>query len=155
MKKIISLMLVFGLLAGMALALTPVKVVIDGNEIAFADGDVEAQIIDNSTMLPMREVFEALGADLNWVAETKTIIATRSDGNIVTLEVGSKNMVITNVISGESVNAEIPVAPMLITAPDKAKYGARTVVPLRAISEGLDMDVKWDGESYTAYVNKK
>lgn len=157
MKKIISLMLIVGILASTltAFALVPVKVLVDSKELVFAEGDVEAQIINNSTMIPMREIFESLGANLNWVAETKTIIATRSDGNIVTLEIGSKNMVITNVISGENVTVELPVAPMLITAPNKAKFGARTVVPLRAISEGLNMNVDWDGDTYTATATKK
>ena len=31
----------------------------------------------------------------------------------------------------------------------------RTLVPLRAVSESLDMNVDWDGETYTVYLTSK
>ena len=156
MKKIISLTLIVGILATMltAFAIVPVTVVIDNKKITFQDGDVCAQIVNNSTMLPMREIFEALGANLNWVKESQTIIATRGS-KVIALQVGSYNMSITDVLTGEVKEVKLPVAPMLITAPNKAKFGARTAVPMRAISEGLDMNVSWDPKTYTASANKK
>ena len=157
MKKLISLALILGILASalIAFAYTPVKVVIDEKEVTFAEGDVCAQIINNSTMMPMREVFEALGAKLNWVPETKTVIATTENGKVISLEVGSKNMTVTDVNSGSVKEVEIPVAPLLKTAENKAKFGARVLVPMRAISESLDMQVDWDAENYIAYANNK
>ena len=157
MKKLISLMLIVGILASalVAFAYTPVKVIIDEKEVQFAEGDVCAQIIGNSTMMPMREIFESLGAKLNWVPETKTVVATTENGKVITLVVGSKQMSVTDVISGEVKDVEIPVAPVMITAQNKAKFGARVLVPMRAISESLDMQVDWDGVNYIAYANNK
>lgn len=157
MKKLVSLMLILGILAStfVVFAYTPVKVIIDDKEVVFAEGDVCAQIINNSTMMPMREIFESLGAKLNWVAETKTVIATTENGKVITLVVGSKNMSVADVASGEVKEIEIPVAPVLVTAQNKAKFGARVLVPMRAISESLDMQVDWDKENYIAYANNK
>ncbi len=157
MKKLISLALILGILTSalIAFAYTPVKVVIDEKEVVFAEGDVCAQIIGNSTMMPMRETFESLDAKLNWVAETKTVVATTDSGKVITLEVGSKKMTVTDVVSGETKEVEIPVAPVLVTAQNKAKFGARVLVPMRAISESLDMQVDWDSQNYIAYANSK
>ena len=157
MKKLISTMLILGILAStlVAFAYTPVKVVICDKEVEFAEGDVCAQIINNSTMMPMREIFESLGAKLNWIQETKTVIATTENGKVITVVVGSKTMSVADVISGEVKEVELSVAPVMISAPNKAKFGARVLVPMRAISESLDMQVEWDGENRIAYANDK
>ena len=63
-------------------------------------------------------------------------------------------MTVSNMDTGESKNIELDVAACMIPAADK-KYGARTMVPLRAISESLDMKVNWDGKAYVATVTSK
>ena len=52
-----------------------VKVKIDGAEITF---DVEPEIIDGRTMVPLRKIFEELGALVKWDDETQTVSARKS-----------------------------------------------------------------------------
>ena len=156
MKKFISLTLVVcALVASLsALAIVPVSVFVNGEKVQIPEGDVCAQIINNSTMIPMRNIFEELGANLNWIASAQSIIATKGS-KIIAMKVGSTKMTVTDALTGENVVKTLPVAPMMITAENKEAYGARTVVPLRAISESLNKKVDWDGETYTVTITDK
>lgn len=51
-----------------------ITVSIDGEIIDF---DVEPQIINGRTMVPMRAIFETLGATVLWDEETETITSNR------------------------------------------------------------------------------
>ena len=53
-----------------------IKVFINGQEVEF---DVEPQIIDSRTMIPIRAVFEKMGAIVDWDEETKTATCTKND----------------------------------------------------------------------------
>lgn len=53
---------------------------VDGNEIT---PDVPQQIIDGRFMLPLRAVSEAIGAEVEWDANTKTASITKKVGLIV------------------------------------------------------------------------
>ena len=153
MKKIIAFTLVVVSLLAMASAIVPVKVVIGNSELTTPAGDVPAQIINNSTLIPMRAVFEALNAQVEYIPSSKTIMATKG-AKVIVLKIGSLEMTVSNMEDGTSKNIKLPVAPCMINAADK-KYGARTLVPLRAVSESLDMNVGWDGKTYTATVSVK
>lgn len=153
MKRIAALMLVVFSLIAMASAIVPVKVIIGNSELKTPAGDVQAQIVNNSTLVPMRAVFEALNADVEYVPSSKTIMATKGP-KVIVLKIGSLEMTVSDMNDGSSKNVKLHVAPCMINAADK-KYGARTMVPLRAVSESLDMNVGWDGKTYTATVNSK
>lgn len=75
MKKFLA-----GLIVGLILATTSaaaaaqaITVYVDGKQIA---SDVPAQIISGRTMLPIRAISEALGAEVNWVPETQSVYIT-------------------------------------------------------------------------------
>ena len=51
-----------------------ITVTLDGAILSF---DVPPQIINERTMIPMRAIFEALGANIEWDDETQTITALR------------------------------------------------------------------------------
>ena len=74
-----------------------IKVILDGKTLEF---DVQPQIIDERTLVPMRVIFEALGADVEWKEETQTINARRSDTDLfyISMRVGDK------IIHKETVN---------------------------------------------------
>ena len=130
MKKIISC-LVAVCMAAMSFVTVHcednIKVILDGKTLEF---DVQPQIIDERTLVPMRVIFEALGADVEWEEETQTINARRSDTDLfyISMRVGDKT------IHKESVKANLPtsndieldVPPMIIDG--------RTLVPVRAVS---------------------
>jgi hypothetical protein len=58
------------LFVAVAFANNQVKIVVNGQEI---DSDVAPQIIKDRTMVPVRWVAEALGADVRWEPQSKTV----------------------------------------------------------------------------------
>ncbi len=114
-----------------------VKVLINGQTVMF---DVSPQLINDRTMVPMRKIFEDVGAVVEWDDATQTVTAKRvtSDSwDITTTEVkltiGEKTIYINGVPQ------EIDVAPVVIDD--------RTLVPVRFISEALGAKVEWLDES--------
>jgi len=112
--------------------LQPVTVVIDG-EILPAD----AYIVNSRTMVPLRAIFEALGADIAWNAETWTVTATKGP-KVIILTVGDMGAF----VDGEPVQLAVP--PVLINS--------RTFVPLRFVSTALGAGVDWDGTNLRAII---
>ena len=110
-----------------------IKVVLDGKTISF---DVQPQIINDRTMVPLRAIFEALGARVYWNENTQEVTSYRGN-TAVTLTIGSKKMY----VDYTSVTIDVPACII----------GDRTFVPLRAISEAYGTDVEWD--NYTRTVN--
>ena len=106
-----------------------IQVYIDGQQIAFNQPPV---IQDGYTLVPMRAMFEALGADVDWKADTQTVIGT-CDGVQVIINIGQPTM------SRSSVDVPLDMPAKIIN-----DY---TMIPLRAVSECFGMDVQWDGEN--------
>lgn len=112
-----------------------INVVADGNSILF---DVAPQIINDRTMVPMRAVFEALGADIVWDDTSKTVTGTKGNTS-VSLTIGNSTMI----NNGAEIYLDSP--PVIIEG--------RTLVPVRAIAEGLNAGVRWDADTKTVYIN--
>ncbi len=70
---VLSAVLLICALATAVLASEPIKLVVNGKEIK---PDVAPQIVGNRTMVPVRWIAEALGAEVEWDADTKTVIIT-------------------------------------------------------------------------------
>lgn len=102
-----------------------IGVYIDGAKIKF---DSEPQIINGSTLVPMRKIFETLGAHVEWIPESKTVIATKGE-KLLKLQIDNYTMVFQNN------NIKLNVSPRLING--------YTYVPLRAVSEIFDAKVNW------------
>ena len=111
-----------------------ISVKINGETLIF---DVPPQIVDGRTMVPMRTIFEALGASIEWYGETKTIIAKKADKTIKTT-IGEKEISINEKIT------EMDVAPVIINS--------RTLVPARFVAEALGAEVAWDGDTKTVLI---
>ena len=110
-----------------------VVVVQIGSDIMTVNGkvvqlDAAPEIKDGRTFLPLRAIAEALGAQVEWIEETKGITVTLGD-HTVGLQIGNP----TAVVDGNVIDI---VAPYI-------KNG-RTMVPLRVIAEGLGAEVTWD-----------
>jgi len=135
MKKLISILLCALLLVGFGsltvMANTPISVTLNSNPIAF---DVPPQMVDSRTMVPLRAIFEALNADIDWDGDTQTITATR-ESVVVVMQVD--NPVIT--VSGASITLDVP--PLIINS--------RTLVPTRAVAESFGVDVQWNQNTQT------
>ena len=70
-----------------------------------------------------------MGAQVDWVAKTKTINASKDDITIV-MKIDDP----TIVVNGEQISLD--VAPMIVES--------RTLVPIRAVAESLQADVRWE-----------
>lgn len=139
MKKTISFLLVLVLLTSLfaapVFAYREISVYVNGRKLEF---DVPPQIINNRTMVPMRAIFEALGANVYWLSESRSISATKLDSKIF---MKIDNPVI--IANGETV--VLDVAPTIVDD--------RTLVPVRAVSESLNAEVSWDAATRTVYVD--
>lgn len=130
MKRFISAL--FTLLITIVIFAIPVSandeisVLLDGQILEF---DVQPQIINGRTMVPMRRIFESLGASVEWENDTQLIRAKKQD-KMVVMQINSP------VISVNGYNVTLDVSPQLI--------GGRTLVPVRAVAESFDIHVLWD-----------
>lgn len=107
---------------------------IDNQKIDF---DVAPQLINNRTMVPVRAIFEALGATVEWNEATQTVSSTRGDIKI-NLTIGAPMMF----VNGLSVNLDSPACVL----------NNRTLVPVRAISEAFGVNVDWDSNSNSVLI---
>lgn len=120
-----------------AAASDEVTVVIDGVKQSY---DVPPIIIEGRTMVPLRGIFEALGAEIEWNDETRTVTATK-DGVEIVLTIGVK----TATVNGQP--KELDQAGVLMNG--------RTMVPARFIAEAMDADVIWDEDTKTVDIQSK
>jgi len=132
MKKRISfiiLCLVFTFLLAfstLAFASEGIKVYINDEQLFF---DVSPTNINGTTLVPMRAIFEELGANVVWDSQSKTITGTKGD-TVITLKINSS----TATKNDQTVNLSVPVKLIKDS----------TMVPLRFISESFDCEVLWD-----------
>ncbi|HOO96244.1 MAG TPA: stalk domain-containing protein [Caldisericia bacterium] len=94
--------------------------------------DPPPTILSGRTMVPIRAVAEAFGANVNWDGNTRTVFITFKDISI-TLPLGST----VAFVNSES-KAVDPPAQIL---------KGRTMVPFRFISEALGASVEWEAET--------
>lgn len=104
---------------------------------------IPAQIVNGRTMLPMRAVFEALGAKIDWVDADKLIFATKGN-KFIALKIGLPQMSVQSTESFENKVIELDAAPFI-----ENDY---TLVPVRAVAESLNAKVDWNSETKTAAV---
>ena len=114
-----------------------IMVHLNGQKLSF---DQPPVIIDGRTMVPLRAIFEALGADVVWDDATKTITAKR-EKRVVMLEIGQR------FITMDGVSKELDVPAQIVNN--------RTLVPVRAVSEAFDCEVGWDGITQTVIITEK
>ncbi len=99
----------------------------------YLDFDVDPIMQNNRVMVPMRKIFESLGATVEWNDSSKTITA-KKDGKLIKLTIGSNQMLVNN-------NSIYLDAPATIVK-------SRALVPVRAVSEALEASVAWAGHGF-------
>jgi len=139
MKKILSSVLAAQLL----LASAVIPVLADGDISVYVDGealkfDVPPVIENDRTLVPMRAIFEALGAKIEWDGETRTVTAGRGD-DVLSITIGSDKLYKND-------------SPVALDAPARI-INDRTLVPIRAISESFDAVVDWDAASRSVIIS--
>lgn len=143
-RRKLSIVLGLALAAGGALVATPIiaptqvqsaiaqqsaTVTLNGQPLATS---IPPAVENGRTLVPMRDIFEALGATVNWNAGDQSISALRGDTNIW-LQIGN------GVARVNDQSATLDQSPVI--------RNGSTLVPLRFVSEALGAQVNWDGAS--------
>lgn len=112
----------------------PVRVMLDGKEIKTSEN---AFLKNGRVFIPMRSIFQELGATVHWDAASSAITATQNN-DTVQLKIGSKQAM----INGRST---------VLDATPTARRGV-TFVPTRFASESLGIHVKWNDSKRTVFL---
>lgn len=141
MKKILSLIMAIlmpvSCMSITAFAQDDIRIVIDGSYTSF---DVMPVIENSHTLVPMRGIFEYLGAAVSWDEETKTVTATKGD-TVVILQIGNNTAWVNN----DAVALEAPAKII----------SSRTMVPLEFVGKAFGCKVSWDDVQRRVFVYSK
>lgn len=116
--------------------LSPIKIIVNNTEISF---DIAPFIENGYTMVPLRAIFENLGAMVNWDDNTKTVTATKGN-TILILSIGSHEAT----INGHKTPLEQP----------SEIVNGSTMVPVRFISEALGAKVDYNEKQRTVLISQ-
>jgi len=118
-----------------------IKVTVDGKEITF---DQEPVIENGRVLVPFRAIFEELDCNVDYDERTNSVHAKKGERS-VSLKIGDDNMIVGKLDEADTV--ELDVAPQIING--------RTMVPVRAIAEGMDAAVRWNEDERTVTIETK
>ncbi|HEU4963194.1 MAG TPA: stalk domain-containing protein [Bacilli bacterium] len=140
MRKILAVFMAVAFLLAFTLphqasaATPPVKVEIDDKAQTY---DQPPVIMGGRTMVPMRAIFEALGATVTWDNATRTVTGTKGK-TVVKLTIGSDSM------NFNGQNYKIDSKAVIVNS--------HTMVPVRFVAEAMGAIVKWDAKTYTVQI---
>ena len=131
---------------------TPITVAIDGAVIAF---DQPPVIESGRVLVPMRAIFEALGAEVRWIPESREIEAIKvTDEYTLHCSVFIEEKLLyvrcreTRGVGNEQIlwfYSSFDVPPLITNG--------RTLVPARAVSEAFGAEVTWDSNSGIVHIS--
>ena len=102
-----------------------IAVYANGNEVST---DVPPVMDNGRVLVPARAISKSLGASVNWDANTNTVTVD-GNGNKISMQINNGTMK----KNGQDVQMDVP--PQIIDN--------RTMVPIRAVAEALNAQVKW------------
>lgn len=102
--------------------------------------DMPPIIINDRSLVPVRAIFEKLGAEVAWDAKNKKVSVSYVS-NQVELKINDDNAL----INGNKVKMEVPAKII----------NDRTMVPLRFVGEQLKMEVGWHADKGEITINNK
>jgi hypothetical protein len=112
-----------------------IAVTVNGEAVVF--GDVSPTIIGGSTMVPLRDVFYAMGFAVDWDVADATATIHNAETTMV-LRQGDEFFTVNGVRN----TPEVP--PQIVNG--------RFMLPLRAVAEAAGADVFWDGATSTVII---
>lgn len=139
MKKRLAVLLCLAMIMAMfavpAFAAEPAAtIIIDGQTVSF---DVPPANENGRLLVPLRAIFEKMGATVSWDAATSTASAVKGDKTVV-IKIGSTEPTINGTVTKLDVAAKI--------------VDGRTLAPMRFVCEAFGGTVSWDGATKTATV---
>ena len=102
-----------------------ITVILDGKPLTF---DVAPQNLNGAVLVPLRAIFEEMGASVEWDGRTQTVTATK-DKTIVVLAIGNTSPT----IDGQIISIDHP--PIIVES--------RILAPLRFVTEAFGGTVDW------------
>ena len=136
MKRLILTLAIILCFGAQAFAEGELTVFMDGKAL---EAEISPVIINDRAMLPMRAVFESIGAQVDWLEEEQIIIEAK-EGLIISFKIGSDIMIMQDMTDGAERQRVILDSPPVI-------IGSSAVVPVRAVAEAFGAEVIWDGEN--------
>ena len=109
-----------------------ISVYLDNENVEFESQ--QPVIVEGRTLIPLRGVFEKLGYEITWEAQSKTAVFVK-DGTEIKVTVNADNFT----VNGEENVLDVPARII----------NGSMMLPLRAVGEAAGLDVNWDGESKT------
>ncbi len=103
-----------------------IMVTVDGDPVQFTD--TGPRMIGGRVLVPLRGVFEQMGATVDWNDASQTVIAHNASTDLK-LHIGDRRAI----VNGNEMMLDVPA--MMV--------GGRTMVPLRFVSEALGAEVRW------------
>ena len=113
-----------------------IHVLVNNTPVQF---DQPPVLIEDRVLVPVRAIFEALGAEVQWNDDTQTAIAVKG-GTTVQITIDNNAML----VNGEVKLLDVPAQLM----------NNRTLVPLRAVSEAFACNVAWNDGNQTAMITE-
>lgn len=135
-KSILMVLAVMMLLSNISFA-SSINVYVNDSKLKMQVPPVSQQ---GRTLVPLRSIFESMGAKVEWDQSTKTATGIKGDKEIV-LKLGNKFAT----VNGKTVELDVPAT---------AVNGA-TLVPARFIGETLGSNVNWDNNTRSVLVDSK
>lgn len=134
MKKLIAAVTAAFMFMGANCFAQDINVTLSGEKIEF---DVQPVMENDRVLVPMRAIFEKLGAIVNWDDETSTAIAVK-DEKVIIIQIDNAKAFVNTELKDLDVPARL--------------ISDRTLVPVRFVSEALDCDVDWNQEEQTVII---
>ncbi|HVL38461.1 MAG TPA: stalk domain-containing protein [Fimbriimonadaceae bacterium] len=103
-----------------------IMVTVDGDQVRFPDQ--EPAMRNNRVLVPVRGVFEKIGAQVQWLPERQMVVANH-DGKKIELWINQR----TATVAGAQKELDQPAIIL----------NGRAMVPLRFLSESMGADVDW------------
>jgi len=111
-----------------------IRVFLDGRQMDF---DVPPMLVGNRVLVPLRTIFEEMGAIVTWEQSTRTATATKGD-TVVVLTIGNTSPTVNGKV--------VPIdQPGII-------LNNRTLAPARFVAEAFGGAIDWDGPTRTATI---
>ena len=116
-----------------------ITVLYNGTRVSFHSYGQNPKLLNSRTLVPLRSIFETIGAEVEWDNATSTAIVKRN-GIEVKIQIGA-NEIYKN---GKAVSVDVPA--MILND--------RTMIPVRVIAEAFGANVEWNGNGNTVLITE-
>ena len=143
MRKCILSLVTLLILMGVTVCAETKEVTVKVDNVV-VESPIPAQIVNGRTMIPMRSIFERIGAKVTWVESGNIIFATKGS-SLITMQLDNNIMSVQHIENDEFIKIELDAAPFAING--------STIIPVRAVAESLGCSVGWDNQTYTVNIS--